>query len=331
MSGSDLARRIGVSRQAVHRHLRALVDEGRVHREGVTKGAVYRLGRGKTGVVHRTVSRQLQLAGLKEDQVYAERVQPILDGWRLSSQAVSILHYAFTEILNNAIDHSESERCRIQLGTRPYHATFKIRDFGVGIFSTIAAKYGAADEYEALRHLLKGKTTTAPDRHTGEGIFFTSRAADQMVIRSHRLQIRFENESKNTVVEELRFQSGTEVSFSIRSRSRRRLEDIFSRYAPEDFDYRFSKTDVQVRLLRDESISRSEARRLLHGLDRFRQVTLDFASVKQLGQGFADEVFRVWMVAYPNTTVRVRNLSPRLRPMIAHVVDEGAKDRLTIS
>ena len=120
------------------------------------------------------------------------------------------------------------------------------------------------------------------------------------------------------------------VGFWISKRSRRKLQHIFERYAPEDFDYRFSKTDVRVRLLRDDSISWSEARRLLHGLDKFGQVRLDFAAVKQLGQGFADEIFRVWMTAHPRISVQVRNLSPRLQPMIAHVVDESASDRLTI-
>ncbi|MFZ5475538.1 MAG: STAS-like domain-containing protein [Myxococcota bacterium] len=36
-----------------------------------------------------------------------------------------------------------------------------------------------------------------------------------------------------------------------------------------------------------EFVSRSEARRLLHGLERFREVVLDFAGVPGVGQGFA--------------------------------------------
>jgi len=50
-------------------------------------------------------------------------------------------------------------------------------------------------------------------------------------------------------------------------------------------------------------VSRSEAKRLLHGLDRFREVVLDFRGVEGVGQGFADEVFRVWAHAHPQTTL----------------------------
>lgn len=40
---------------------------------------------------------------------------------------------------------------------------------------------------------------------------------------------------------------------------------------------------------------------MLHGLDRFREVVLDFEGVEAIGQGFADEVFRVWPAAHPET------------------------------
>ena len=46
-------------------------------------------------------------------------------------------------------------------------------------------------------------------------------------------------------------------------------------------------------------ISRSEAHRLLTGFDRFRAVVLDFKGVEEIGQGFADETFRVWAAAHP--------------------------------
>jgi hypothetical protein len=50
-------------------------------------------------------------------------------------------------------------------------------------------------------------------------------------------------------------------------------------------------------------MSRSQARRLVHGLERFREVVLDFAGVELVGQGFADEVFRVWARDHPDVTL----------------------------
>ena len=63
-------------------------------------------------------------------------------------------------------------------------------------------------------------------------------------------------------------------------------------------------------------VSRSEAKRLLHGLERFREVVLDFARVTEVGQGFADELFRVWAGAHPDTQLRPTNAVPEVRFMI---------------
>jgi hypothetical protein len=60
---------------------------------------------------------------------------------------------------------------------------------------------------------------------------------------------------------------------------------------------------------------------LLSGLDKFKEVILDFKGVRSIGQGFADEVFRVFKTQHPEITMKVENVSPSLEPMIQHVVD----------
>jgi uncharacterized protein (DUF1330 family) len=70
--------------------------------------------------------------------------------------------------------------------------------------------------------------------------------------------------------------------------------------APEDFD--FSKTIVPMKLaqLGDEQlISRSQAKRLIARFDRFKIVILDFKDVNEIGQAFADELFRVYAKCTP--------------------------------
>ena len=65
------------------------------------------------------------------------------------------------------------------------------------------------------------------------------------------------------------------------------------------------KTRTVVRLfgLGVRFISRSEAKRLMRGLDRFSEVVLDFAGVEEVGQGFVDEILRVWPSRHPGTTI----------------------------
>jgi len=105
----------------------------------------------------------------------------------------------------------------------------------------------------------------------------------------------------------------------IRENSRLKLADVFSRYAPEEFDFQFQKTTVHVKLLNQEYVSRSEAKRLMHKLDKFRVVELDFKGVRAVGQGFADEVFRVFHSNHPEIEIHAINSTPVIQAMIRHV------------
>lgn len=64
-------------------------------------------------------------------------------------------------------------------------------------------------------------------------------------------------------------------------------------------------------------VSRSEARRVLDNLERFNEVVLDFAQVEDIGQGFADEVFRVWACAHAGTRLLPVNMLEPVQYMVA--------------
>ena len=178
------------------------------------------------------------------------------------------------------------------------------------------------DENSAIGELIKGKTTTMSEKHTGEGVFFSSKSGDKVIFRSHQINLIFDNINHDIFVEKKRFIQGTEVTFEIGRASKRELDKIFRNYAPADFDYKFKKTLVYVKLFQKEYISRSEARRLLTGLDKFKEIILDFKGVASLGQGFADEVFRVFKNQHPEIIIKSENINPILNSIIKHVVDE---------
>ena len=54
----------------------------------------------------------------------------------------------------------------------------------MGIFKKIQKALDLLDERHAILELAKGKLTTDPKHHTGEGIFFTSRMFDEFTILS---------------------------------------------------------------------------------------------------------------------------------------------------
>jgi len=315
-TGPQLAKHLGISRQAVSLQLRPLITAGDIFKTGSTRAARY-FG-GDAAPDTRRIKREFSLTGLEESRVYEDLVV-VLNLSRLHANVEAILHYAFTEMLNNAIDHSMSDRCVIEFSIDAAKATFVVRDAGIGVFRSITDKFDLPDEPTAMIELTKGKTTTMPEAHSGEGLFFTSRSADRFALRSHRLQIEWDRDRNDVFVSDPRFMKGTSVHFEIRLDSRTRLEDLFTEYAPEKYDFEFQKTRVFVKLLRRDYVSRSEAKRLLHNLHKFSEIELDMRDVTHVGQGFADQIFRIFSADHPRILIRAINASKAVDAMLKHV------------
>jgi biotin operon repressor/anti-sigma regulatory factor (Ser/Thr protein kinase) len=264
VTGPELAEELGISRQAVSLHLRQLIADGAVFKTGSTRAARYLPGNAAPEA--RAFKRKLKIDGLQESVVY-EKATIALNLPTLADNVESIVHYAFTEMLNNAIDHSRSPDCTVDINLDARRLRFEVRDHGIGVFQSIADKFDLDNEQDALVELVKGKTTTMPEAHSGEGIFFVSRAADRFVLRSHRLQLEWNRKLDDVFVSDTRLLKGTLVQFEVAVDSRTRLENVFEEFAPEEYDFKFEKTQVLVKLLRENYVSRSEAKRLMHNLD----------------------------------------------------------------
>ena len=109
---------------------------------------------------------------------------------------------------------------------------------------------------------------------------------------------------------------GTKVFFLLGLGKQKELRDVFNQFTDDSFE--FSKTTVKVKLYREgvEYVSRSQARRILSGLERFKTVELDFADIDTIGQGFADEVFRVWHSRHPDIGITSINAGENVEFMI---------------
>ena len=116
--------------------------------------------------------------------------------------------------------------------------------------------------------------------------------------------------------------SGTTVSMVIEKKSHLNISNIFNEYADPDKQPGFYKTRIPVKLMEYEGellLSRSQAKRLITRFDKFLEVILDFQGVTEIGQAFADEVFRVFRNAHPNVHLEPINCSPTVQRMIAYI------------
>jgi DNA-binding transcriptional ArsR family regulator len=307
-TGGEVARAAGITRQAAHHHLRRLRAEGVVELVGAGRGARY--------LRRALVARTFAVADTAEDEAWADLVAAAPETGRWSPNVRRILGYAFTEMANNAIDHSGAEVYRALLTREGEQWVFEVVDEGVGAFEHVRRAGGLPDHFEALQHLMKGRVTTAPDRHTGEGIFFTSKAVDVFTLEANGLRWTVDNDRADQAVGASARTRGTRVRCAIADGSARLLRDVFDAYSHPD-TYGFNRSRVRLLDRGLTLVSRSEARRLAEGLDRFEEVVLDFAGVDDLGQAFADELFRVWASAHPGTRLVVVGMSPPVARMVA--------------
>ncbi|MFO1292956.1 MAG: DUF4325 domain-containing protein [Rubrivivax sp.] len=310
------ADRFGCSRQAVHKHLQRLIAEGAVVESGQTRSKRYALAPleqwGKTYQVG---------ASLAEGAVWRADIAPLLG--KLPENVLDIWHYGFTEMFNNAVDHSGARQVFVSLCRTAAATSVDIYDDGIGIFKKIQAALSLDDERHAVLELAKGKFTTDPANHSGEGIFFASRMFDRFVIASGEVYFSHDfDEKEDWILQASSAQGGTLVRMVLHNHTARTLKKVFDKFTSDD-DYGFTKTVVPVKLMRygdDNLVSRSQAKRLLARFDRFKVVVLDFSGVASVGQAFADEVFRVFRLKHPEVEVVPLHTSSEVKRMISRAL-----------
>jgi anti-sigma regulatory factor (Ser/Thr protein kinase) len=334
-----VSRNFGVTKQNASYHIQKLVGEKELTQVGKTRRTRFYLATKKTW------QRQYSLAGhnpsQSEHDVWEADILPQLGD--LPENALDVWRYCFTEMFNNAIDHSGGSRVALRLKRTAINVEIAIIDNGVGIFRKIQRAMRFQDARYAALELAKGKFTTDPERHTGEGIFFTSKVLDAFDISSGGVYFawpsspQFSTPAESTLASSAATKkrlpttspkatgasksarAGTAVWMKLRNTATRSIKEVFDAFASPDNDYTFSKTIVPVKLAEqnpNDLVSRSQAKRLLLRIDRFLTVILDFKNVNQIGQAFADEIFRVFARSHPGIAVQFINANDDVTRMI---------------
>ena len=258
--------------------------------------------------------RELTLLGLSEDVVWA-RIQDDLG--LQDSPARRIMRFAFTGMLNNAIDHSSSETASIKWWMSSDQWSFEIRDYGVGAFPKLHAGLNLTSDFEAVQELSKGKRTTDSVNHSGQGIFFTSKAVDVFRLTSAGIRWTVDNIRHDVALGAAVIVKGTSVECQVDPQTTRSLPIIFGQFTDDDAAFVRTRPVVKLFEIGTTFVSRSEAKRLLEGLAAdFDAVDVDFTGVTDVGQGFVDELLRVWPNGHPGKTVNPINMNPAVEFMV---------------
>ena len=255
----------GVSITTVRRYIKELLEQG-ILEENIEKRCGYQLAAQEYCFSYNTSDY------LNEDKIYRSDIWPVIA--KLSTNAKDIWMYAFTEMMNNAIEHAKAKNIRCRVIQDALYTEISIADDGIGIFKNIQNYLERecgypADVEDAILELHKGKFTTQREGHSGEGIFFVSK--------------------------------------------------VIRKFAP--IEEGFVKTIIPLKQVcpYGEPIARSQARRIVYRLEQFKQVEIDCRDIEFMGQGFADEVFRVFQNKYPKVKLEVTNANETVLGMIRHV------------
>ncbi|MCF7846171.1 MAG: DUF4325 domain-containing protein [Candidatus Peribacteraceae bacterium] len=324
ITAAGILRQFDFSRQYLGRILKELVDAGQLVKVGTTRSAFYAspdfLKKNRI-VLPNHFSKTFKNIGLEEHKVLdqIETALPLLR--KLPDNIHSIFTYAFSEMLNNAIEHSQSKTIKVEVLIENQELFFSIADSGIGVFRNIQQKRKLENELAAIQDLLKGKTTTMPKSHSGEGIFFTSKVASLFILNSFGYKLHINNKVDDIFVSKTnRLNKGTLVTFRLSGKSKLHLNDVFKKYTnlSNKGDFGFDKTEIQVKLytISGVHISRSQARRVLAGLEKFKVVLFDFDKVPMVGQAFADEIFRVFHEKNPQIRLETTNMNEAVEFMV---------------
>lgn len=331
----EIAGAFRVSRQYASRLLNFLVSSGKLVKIGSTAKSAYALPEYAKKHLEMLPSRISKTFANKnlEEHVVLDKIEselPLILGQKENIRSIFV--YAFSEMLNNAIEHSGTKKIKIGVEFKDKMLVFSIDDFGIGVFRNVMKKRNLKSELEAIQDILKGKVTTAPEFHSGQGIFFTSRAGEEFILDSFGYRLIVNNKIRDIFLQEVKgskMKKGTRVIFKLSVESKKHLKEIFDEFAniDEESNLGFDKTEVKIKLyLRNGiHISRSQARRVLVGLEKFRIIVLDFDKVPMIGQAFADEIFRVFHNKYPKIKMKAINMNEAVKFMIDRV--EGNNPR----
>jgi hypothetical protein len=252
------------------------------------------------------------LAGGNEEDVWREMDAKV----GLEGPARSAAHYVVTEMVNNAIDHSQGTHVTVAVGRDVAgHVVIDILDDGEGAFRHLAAGLELDGDLAALGELTKGKRTTDPAHHTGEGIFFSSKAVETFSIAANGLRLSFDNVRDDFAAGSSDVNAGTLVHAVVDPDTTNTMPELFAAWTDDTV---FNRTRPRVKLfeLGVAFVSRSEAKRIAANLEAFEKVELDFTGVTEVGQGFADELLRVWANNHPGTTLHPTNMNEPVAFMV---------------
>ncbi|MDN3921390.1 STAS-like domain-containing protein [Roseateles violae] len=309
---AHLHERTGASPRACVAALRRLVDAQWLVRSGTPRRPVFAPG------ALRQVARSYTLHGLQEDLPWQRDFAPHFE---LPPHVARMIQHGFTELVNNAADHSGGSSVTVSLRQTPSYVQLLVSDDGCGVFDKICSAFHLPDAQHAMLELSKGRLTSQPEAHTGRGLFFSSQLADVFDIHANNtaFQRRAWESSCGWQPGRPLPRQGSSIYMAIALDTRRTLDQVLQAWSIAGDGIAFDQTTIHLQMLAGPGQaldSRAQARRVAARLPMFKRAEISFAGVDDVGHGFVDELFRVFARAHPAVELQPTQMTPRIAALV---------------
>lgn len=309
VSARELAQRAKCTFAAAQRMLERMRNAGELLREGKRGQYRYRRNEG--------IGARLQFRPLPRSSDEAFSRLAALAPWL---QAVppaghEALRYVFRQLVGNVAVHADSPELDCAIHPIRDAVELEVADLGPGAFEHLRRALSLPTVLDAALEIAKGPVTARPDFHAGEGLFFVPRLAASFRLEANGVAWVMDRDRDDYTLTPSDRREGTRVLVRIEHRPRAPLAELFAAHADGPVIAR-TRTHVKLFEWGGRFVSRSQAQRFVHGLGRFREVTLDFTGVEGVGAAFCDEVFGVWAPANPDTRLVVTGMNETVAALV---------------
>jgi len=307
---AHVMQRLAISRSAANNLLKKLVAGQWLVNQGTARRPHHQPG------ALRQVVQPYALEGLLEDLPWRRDFAPY---FVLPTEVRRMAQHAFTELVNNAVEHSDGKTVTVSMRQTPLHMQLLVSDDGCGVFNRIAQSFAITDPTLALFEISKGKLTSAPDRHSGHGLFYSSRLADVFDLHANSAAFQYRGwGGRSWHATRSAPHTGTSIYLAIALDTTRTLDEVLRAQSDGGYGYGFERTRVPLRLLSvdDALASRADAKRVAARLTQFGTAEIDFTGVERVGHSFADELFRVFSRDNPQLQLVPLGMNPQVAQMV---------------
>jgi hypothetical protein len=272
------------------------------------------------------------------EQTWSEIILPLLNG--INDNVIEIHHRGFTQILKNAIAYSGAGEVNVEVVYTAAKIRIAVRDRGVGVFEKMRSGMNLKDTRHAALELAKGKQAAQ-----GTGLFFVSLLFDEFTMRSGDMVFSRLSQNDWLLAEHDDHEQGTLVAMAIHPRSPRTVEEVQQQASSipantvrvnvmvkraaegheEGVHFEATRAGGKMQKITGETLeSAEEAQTLLAPYGAFNEVFLDFAGIREIGQAFAEEIFRNFKSQHPQTKLSWGNAKPEVDEVIQGVAEAAA-------